>query len=90
MRIKLALALALLPAMLSAQERYTVRGRIVDEQGAPVEYVQVGVPRLGIGAVSTAGAAREKYLLRPGTAILKDKDKYRKCFSFIDGVLRRK
>lgn len=122
MRIKLALALALLPALLSAQERYTVRGRIVDEQGAPVEYVQVGVPRLGIGAVSTAdgrfeiavprdtlqffhvsyqpaacavtgpaddvvivlreqelppavaiaGAAREKYLLRPGTAILKD------------------
>ncbi len=54
MRIRFALGLALLPALLSAQERVTVRGRIVDEQGAPVEYVQVGLPRFQIGAISTA------------------------------------
>ena len=54
MRIKLAAVLLLLPALLSAQERVTVKGRIVDEQGAPVEYVQVGVPKHHIGTISTA------------------------------------
>ena len=54
MRIKLAAALLLLPTLLSAQERVTVRGKIVNEQGAPVEYVQVGVPKHQIGTVSTA------------------------------------
>ena len=54
MRIKLAAVLLLLPALLSAQERVTVKGRIVDEQGAPVEYVQVGVPKHQIGTISTA------------------------------------
>ena len=53
MRIRFALGLALLPALLSAQERVTVRGRIVDEQGAPVEYVQVGVPKHQVGTIST-------------------------------------
>ena len=53
MRIKLAAALLLLPALLSAQERVTVKGRIVNEQGAPVEYVQAGVPKLQIGTIST-------------------------------------
>ena len=53
MRIKLAAVILLLPTLLSAQERVTVKGQIVDEQGAPVEYVQIGVPRHGIGTVST-------------------------------------
>ena len=53
MRIRLLLALAVFPAMLSAQERVTVRGRIVNEQGEAVEYVHVGIPKLGIGTVST-------------------------------------
>ena len=53
MRNKLAAALLLLPTLLSAQERITVKGRIVDEQGVPVEYVQVGVPKHQIGTVST-------------------------------------
>ena len=54
MRIKLAAALLLIPALLSAQERVTVRGKIVNEKGYPVEYVQVGVPRHQIGTISTA------------------------------------
>lgn len=54
MRIKLLLALVLLPTLLSAQERVTVKGRIVNEQGEAVEYVQVGVPKLQIGTISTA------------------------------------
>ena len=54
MRIKLASALLLLPALLSAQETVTVKGRIVDEQGSPVEYVQIGAPKHRIGTVSTA------------------------------------
>ena len=53
MRIRLLLALAVFPVMLSAQERVTVRGRIVDEKGEAVEYVHVGIPKLGIGTVST-------------------------------------
>ena len=54
MRIKLAAALLLLPALLSAQERVSVRGKIVNEKGEPVEYVQVGVPKHQIGTISTA------------------------------------
>ena len=54
MRIKLVSALLLFPALLSAQERVTVKGRIVNEKGEAVEYVQVGVPRHRIGTVSTA------------------------------------
>ena len=53
MRIKLAIVALLLPVMMAAQERVTVKGRIVDEQGEAVEYVQVGVPRLQVGTVST-------------------------------------
>ena len=45
--------LLLLPALLSAQERVTVKGRIVNEQGDAVEYVQVGVPKRQIGTIST-------------------------------------
>ena len=54
MRIKLAIALSLLPALLSAQEHVTVRGRIINDQGDAVEYVQLGVPKLQIGSISTA------------------------------------
>ena len=32
----------------------TVRGRIVNEQGEAVEYVQVGIPKLQLGTISTA------------------------------------
>ena len=121
MRIKLALAFSLLPALLSAQEHVTVKGRIINEQGDAVEYVQLGVPKLQIGSISTAdgrfeidmpcdtleffhvsfqratypvtgpaddvvivlheqelppaifigGNTKEKYLLRPGTGLLK-------------------
>ena len=54
MRIKLLLALAVFPAMLSAQERVTVRGRVVNSQGEIIEYVQLGMPGSGIGTISTA------------------------------------
>ena len=54
MRIKLAIALSLLPALLSAQEHVTVKGRIINEQGDAVEYVQLGVPKLQIGTISAA------------------------------------
>ena len=122
MRIKLAIALSLLPALLSAQEHVTVRGRIINDQGDAVEYVQLGVPKLQIGSISTAdgrfeidmpcdtlefyhvsyqrtaypvtgpaddvvivlheqelppavsigGNTKEKYLMRPGTNVLKN------------------
>lgn len=54
MRIRLMLALLLLPLFAYAQERYNVSGRIVNENGEAVEYVQVGIPKLGIGTVSSA------------------------------------
>lgn len=122
MRIKLSLAALLLPAILFAQERVTVKGRIINTEGEPVEYVQVGIPKLQLGNISTAdgrfeiempcdtlvffhvsyqtaaypvtgptddivivlqeqelppvvfigGTTKEKYLLRPGTNVLKN------------------
>jgi hypothetical protein len=39
---------------VSGQERVTVKGRIVNQQGEAVEYVQVGVPKLQLGTISTA------------------------------------
>ncbi|MBR3292646.1 MAG: hypothetical protein IKI66_10780 [Bacteroidales bacterium] len=54
MRIKLVLVSLMLPVMLFAQERVCVKGRIIDEKGDAVEYVQLGVPKLQIGTVSTA------------------------------------
>ena len=59
MRIKLAIALSLLPALLSAQEHVTVKGRIINEQGDAVEYVQLGVPKLQIGSISAADGCFE-------------------------------
>ena len=122
MRIKLSLAALLLPAILFAQERVTVKGRIINAEGEPVEYVQVGIPELQLGNISTVdgrfeiempcdtlvffhvsyqtvaypvtgptddivivlqeqelppvvfigGTTKEKYLLRPGTNVLKN------------------
>ena len=54
MWIELILTLLLLPTLLSAQDRVTVKGRIVNEKGEAVEYVQVGVPKHQIGTISTA------------------------------------
>lgn len=54
MRNKIALTFILLPALLSAQERVTVKGRIINEQGEAVEYVQIGIPKREIGTISTA------------------------------------
>ena len=53
MRKTLLLAGLLVPFSLLAQERVSVKGRIVNEQGEAVEYVQVGVPRLQIGTISS-------------------------------------
>ncbi|MBR5177051.1 MAG: carboxypeptidase-like regulatory domain-containing protein [Bacteroidales bacterium] len=54
MRIKLASVIVLLPAILSAQERVSVKGRVINEQGEAVEYVQIGIPKHQIGTISTA------------------------------------
>ena len=59
MKIKLLLALALFPAVMSAQERFTVKGRIVNGQGESVEYVQLGMPGHRIGTVSGADGSFE-------------------------------
>lgn len=53
MRIRLLLSLLLLPVFAQAQELFTVKGRIVDEQGEPVEYVHIGIPKREIGTIST-------------------------------------
>lgn len=52
MNFKLLLVFLLLPVYVFAQERVTVRGRIINEKGEAVEYVQVGVPTLQIGTIS--------------------------------------
>ena len=54
MRINLFIALMLFPALLSAQELVTVKGRIVNEQGEGIEYVQLGMPKRQIGTISDA------------------------------------
>ena len=54
MRIQFLLAFLLLPMCIFAQERVTVKGRIVNEQGEAVEYVQIGVPKLQMGTISSA------------------------------------
>ena len=53
MRIRLFLSFLLLPLCVFAQERVQVRGRIVNEKGEAIEYVQVGVPKQGIGTISS-------------------------------------
>ena len=54
MRIESSLATLLLPIMLFAQENVKVKGRIINEQGEAVEYVQIGVPKRQIGTIATA------------------------------------
>ena len=54
MRKALLIAGLLVPFSLPAQERVSVKGRIVNEQGEAVEYVQVGMPGQGIGVISSA------------------------------------
>lgn len=54
MRIELSLAALLLQVLLFAQENVKVKGRIVNEQGEAVEYVQIGLPKRQIGTISTA------------------------------------
>ena len=53
MRIKLILALLVLPVCALAQKSFNIQGRIINEKGEAVEYVQVGIPKLNIGIVST-------------------------------------
>ena len=54
MKIHFLLAFLLFPMCIFAQERVTVKGRIINEQGEAVEYVQIGVPKLEIGTISSA------------------------------------
>ena len=54
MRIRLFLALMLLPVFVYSQERFRITGRIVNEKGEAVEYVQIGIPKLGIGTISSS------------------------------------
>ena len=61
MRIKiLLLTLFLLPVSLFGQENVTVKGRVINEQGEAVEYVQVGIPKLQIGTISSADVFKEE------------------------------
>ena len=53
MRKSLVLVYLLLPFVVLGQERVSVKGRIVNEKGEAVEYVQVGVPRHGIGTIAS-------------------------------------
>ena len=46
-------AVLLFPICTLAQKSFTVQGRIINEKGEAVEYVQVGIPKLNIGTVST-------------------------------------
>ena len=51
---QILLALLLIPVSVFGQDTVPVKGRIVNEQGEPVEYVQVGIPKLQLGSISTA------------------------------------
>ena len=52
--ISFLLTLLLLSFSVFGQESVTVKGRIINEQGDAVEYVQVGIPKLQAGTISTA------------------------------------
>ena len=47
----LALLFVAIPAL--GQERVSIKGRIINEHGEAVEYVQVGIPKLQLGAISS-------------------------------------
>ncbi len=48
------LAFLLFPIAVFGQDLVPVKGRIVNRQGEAVEYVQVGIPKLQLGTISTA------------------------------------
>ena len=48
------LAFLLFPFAVFGQDNVSIKGCIVNEQGEPVEYVQVGIPKLQLGTISTA------------------------------------
>ena len=54
MRKLLLLAFLLFPFFIYAQERVPIKGHIINEKGEAVEYVQVGVPKLSIGTISSS------------------------------------
>ena len=47
----LALLFVAIPVL--GQERVSIKGRIINEHGEAVEYVQVGIPKLQLGAISS-------------------------------------
>ena len=49
----LLIAVLLFPICTLAQKSFTIQGRIINEKGEAVEYVQIGIPKLNIGTVST-------------------------------------
>ena len=51
---QILLALLLIPLSVFGQEKVPVKGRIINQRGEPVEYVQVGIPKLQVGTISTA------------------------------------
>ena len=51
---QILLALLLIPLSVFGQEKVSVKGRIINPRGEPVEYVQVGIPKLQVGTISTA------------------------------------
>ena len=55
MRTILLLSVLLcIPFFILGQDRVTLKGRIINEQGEAVEYVQVGIPKFQMGTISTA------------------------------------
>ena len=48
------LALLLVSFPVFGQEAFSVKGRIINEQGEAVEYVQVGIPKRQLGTISSA------------------------------------
>lgn len=59
MRIKLLLVILLLPLTLWAQEPVSVKGRVINSRGEAVEYVQIGIPKLGVGTISRSDGTFE-------------------------------
>lgn len=57
--ISFLLGLLLFASPVLGQERFTVKGRIINEQGDAVEYVQVGIPKLQLGTISSADGCFE-------------------------------
>ena len=52
-------AILLVPISVFGQENVSVKGRIVNGQGEPVEYVHVGIPKLRLGTISTVDGCFE-------------------------------